>query len=656
MKRGVTVKKFTSITKKLYLPLVASIVIAIVLSLANLYFASTKIKEDILKNRSSLYKKRLESLIKSKENVWITNALQLSINQDILFAFDESNCVSLKEIFVGIGDMYRKNTPFKKVSVHIVTKDLKSFFKSWKPEKFGEDVSYFKSYKEIVEAKKPFVTFEEDPKGLRLRALAPIIDEGKFYGFVDFSGGINNFGGALKKEGIKFLYFLDKKYAGIVKKNLYKKEGHLLSSSKHIDKQFLDYVKSSNFSIDRGISKEYMIDDDYFTRVLKLKSKFGEVVGYAVIGERSSKILKVAKDAEFSIIKEIAVSFVTYFIILIVMQIAIKKIVVKPITALKDKSKELSSSEGDLTKQIEVKSDDEVGQTAEEFNKFLEKVRETVGKAKSVSYENSSISHQLFVTAKEVDSRIEYSSKEINEANSKLQNIKEMSKKSANFAKDSNEIIIETNKNLEQSVEKILDMTKKVEENSQKEIEFAQKMSELSKDTEQIKEVLGLISDIADQTNLLALNAAIEAARAGEHGRGFAVVADEVRQLAEKTQKILNEINATVNVIVQSIVEISESINENSKESQYLFTISEETAQMIKDTSFKMGDAVKMVFSIYESSENVSFEIEDIAKRMEDVALNSSKDARSVEEIATASDRLYALIEDLNGVLAKFKT
>jgi len=122
----------------------------------------------------------------------------------------------------------------------------------------------------------------------------------------------------------------------------------------------------------------------------------------------------------------------------------------------------------------------------------------------------------------------------------------------------------------------------------QKENELADQLSQLTHDAEQTKEILTVIGEIAEQTNLLALNAAIEAARAGEHGRGFAVVADEVRKLAERTQKSLTESNATISVIVQGIGDSSDSMNSSAKEMEQL-------VEEVNNVKSKMGEVLDIL-------------------------------------------------------------
>ncbi len=363
----------------------------------------------------------------------------------------------------------------------------------------------------------------------------------------------------------------------------------------------------------------------------------------------------IKADTYNSFIMSIILSVMIVIIVLLIGYFLSKNIITR-LKNLKDASANLTVGEADLTKEILGMGSDEMGAVAKEVNSFVNRILHLVRESKNISQNNMNKALLLCEANSTLVSKAKERNALVSIIASKSVETQEHLHNSVQGSQDTLEDMIIATKNLEAASNHLITMNDKIEVTTQNEIEIAERLTQVAKDTQEVTNVLSIISDIADQTNLLALNAAIEAARAGEHGRGFAVVADEVRKLAEKTQHTLADINATVNIVVQAINDASDSMNKNSQSVIDVSVMSNEVNQKISET---LGTVEHSTIKMQENVKSMNNDLDN----MSNIAINSnkiesiSKEASIIMgDVMITSDELKILSTELSDKLNEFKT
>ncbi|WP_340026744.1 methyl-accepting chemotaxis protein [Paenibacillus sp. FSL K6-1096] len=296
---------------------------------------------------------------------------------------------------------------------------------------------------------------------------------------------------------------------------------------------------------------------------------------------------------------------------------------------------------GDLREEIAIKNRDEFGRLAAAANDMIASLRKLIGGTVEAAQSVAASSEEISATTEEIASGSQSQAQAAQNINQLVQDLTRGIDEVAKNAEQASELSLRTRQGAEEG-------SAAVRESGHGMSNLSEKMELLEQDSQKIGEIIEVIDEIAEQTNLLALNAAIEAARAGEQGRGFAVVADEVRKLAERSGEATKQIATIIRVMQKNTVLSVQAVGDVS-------ALSGRTEQLIQEIVGRVNETAQQITGIAAACEEQAAQTNEVLLSIESIAAGSQESAAAAEETASSSQMLAGLADELNNSVAVFR-
>jgi len=373
------------------------------------------------------------------------------------------------------------------------------------------------------------------------------------------------------------------------------------------------------------------------------------------ISKSNSVLIKKLQDENRTNAFTIIGMNVIFSLVLIAFLIWIQKSILKSVSSNKEQIEYIAQNR-DLSRPIkEEGTKDELTEISHSVNEMISSFATTIEESTVVSHATTEQSKRLDEVVLHLGENLTAQQKKVIQMNKLIEDVATRLDEVEEASISTTEDLETTEGTLDEFIDKLHTSVTNIEHGSQRQSELSQKVGDLTEQARNITEILTIISDIAEQTNLLALNAAIEAARAGEHGRGFAVVADEVRKLAERTQKSLDEISISVNVINQNINNMSEQAKLTSSEMQETSKLSVELINNVTNTKGSLTLTSEKSTNVMQKATYIATKTKELIKLMQDIVESTNQNEDLGHQINEVSDILTQSATSLEQSLKEFK-